>query len=482
MPPRRLRLLAPALVLPAALLGCDREERAGEARQVSAPAPPGAAQVVRDLAELRDAGRLTALLALDSTTYFVYRGEPLGFEYELLASFARDHALALDVEPLHDAARLVPALLAGEADVAAGRLVPHARPGGAVAYTAPLYETRGAVVQRERTPAEARISARRIDSPEDLRGEVVHLPRGSPYRRTLLELSDAVSGEPTLVEVERASAEALIRQVASGAIDLTVAAEDLALLEAASFREVVVEPRVGPPHPVTFAARRTSPVLLHALDRWIARQRESGFLETLHAKYFRNRRAYSERTGSRYLAGRTGRLSPWDGLFRRYAGEIGWDWRLLASMAYEESGFQAKARSWAGAVGLLQLMPSTARRFGAPDPTQPEQNVRAGAAYLQWLDEFWADEFPDRERRLPFVLGSYNAGMGHVADARALARKHGHDPDDWDAVAFWLAQKSRPRVYADPVVRFGYARGVETVNYVSDVLELWGHYRTFVSG
>ena len=112
----------------------------------------------------------------------------------------------------------------------------------------------------------------------------------------------------------------------------------------------------------------------------------------------------------------------------------------------------ATARSWAGAVGLLQLMPATAREVGVRNPRDPEDNVRGGVRYLHHLERYWSTIIPNREERLRFVLASYNTGIGHVQDARRLTVKHGGDADDWNEVAYWLLQKSRREVYTDPVV------------------------------
>jgi membrane-bound lytic murein transglycosylase F len=193
-----------------------------------------------------------------------------------------------------------------------------------------------------------------------------------------------------------------------------------------------------------------------------------------------DRGGYRERAASEYLASETGRLSEWDDVILRNATAIGWDWRLLASQVYQESLFDPRARSWAGAMGLLQLMPATAREMGVDDPYDPEQNVAGGARYLQWLENQWTSGVPDPEQRLRFILASYNVGRGHVQDAQRLAEKNGNDPLRWEHVSHWLLQKSKRDVFSDPVVRYGYARGLEPVTYVSKILDRYRHYQQFV--
>jgi membrane-bound lytic murein transglycosylase F len=125
-------------------------------------------------------------------------------------------------------------------------------------------------------------------------------------------------------------------------------------------------------------------------------------------------------------------------------------------------------------------MPATARDMNVADPWDPEQNVAGGVRYLDWVTDRWRDIILDDDQRRRFVLASYNVGFGHVGDARRLAEKHGADPDRWDDVAYWLLQKSKPEVFRDPVVRYGYARGLEPVTYVALILERYEHYLEFV--
>jgi membrane-bound lytic murein transglycosylase F len=147
---------------------------------------------------------------------------------------------------------------------------------------------------------------------------------------------------------------------------------------------------------------------------------------------------------------------------------------------YQESRFKPQAQSWAGAQGLMQLMPPTARQFGVRDANDPEDNVRGAVKFIEWLTNYWDDIILDENERLKFILASYNTGHGHVEDARRLAEKYGDDPNLWEEVAYWLLQKSKAEVYNDPVVKYGFARGLEPVLYVRHILDRYEHYRQFV--
>jgi membrane-bound lytic murein transglycosylase F len=327
-------------------------------------------------------------------------------------------------------------------------------------------------------PQPVRIRARLVAEPSQLGGERVHLPQTSPYRPRLLELNDELTQDIEVVEVD-ASTDRLIQQLSEGDIAFTVAAENVAALKAGEYTNLLVQPAVGPPQQVVWAVRTNAPALLARLDEWIAAKRKSGLLRVLYLKYFEDRRGFEKRAASRYLTAETGRLSPYDDLFREYARIPGWDWRLIASQAYQESRFDARARSWAGAAGLMQIMPATARELRV-NPGDPRQSVEGACRYLWKLDQRWKKIVPEPERQ-KFILASYNVGLGHVEDARRLAEKHGDDPDAWEDVAFWLIRKSKRAVYNDPVVRYGFARGTEPVAYVDLIFDRFEHYKAFVS-
>ena len=173
-----------------------------------------------------------------------------------------------------------------------------------------------------------------------------------------------------------------------------------------------------------------------------------------------------------------GVISPYDGYFQRYAATIRWDWRLMAAQCYQESTFDPQARSWAGACGLMQIMPGTADHLGLPRASiyDPEQNIAAATRYLGELERNFSD-IGDRSERIKFVLASYNGGHFHIRDAMALATKNGKNSQRWADVEPFVLGLSQPQYYNDPVVKNGYMRGSETVDYVRKIHERWNGYR-----
>ena len=499
-------------LLPLAILfliaGC---QAIGESGDIVLPDP-----IERDLDAITERDTLVALTTYNSTSYFLYRGEPLGYEYALLKAFAEDQDLTLKMVVVPDRDSLYVLLNQGIGDVVASRLVPTEQGSSDVLYTSALYTTQPTLVQAnselelpdsvdsvivhgaeaadtsmgmleaigeaEDLPEEVEIEARLVTKPSGLAGEEVHLPGNSPYEETLLELEDEITGDIYVVELGGdVSAEDLIREVSAGTIDFTVTSENLANLREAYYTNITARPTLGDEHEVVWAVRENAPLLQAALSEWIEGKQGSSLFNSLYRKYFVDRKGYRERAESKYLTSETGTLSDYDDVLKKYAEEIGWDWRLLASQTFQESRFKPRARSWAGAAGLLQLMPPTAREFGVTDVYDPDDNVAGAVRFLQWLENYWDDKIPDERERLRFILASYNTGHGHVEDARRLTAKNGGDDTIWEEVAYWLLQKSKREVYTDPVVRYGFSRGLEPVTYVTLILERFEHYSQFVT-
>ncbi|HEX3144413.1 MAG TPA: transporter substrate-binding domain-containing protein [Pyrinomonadaceae bacterium] len=462
---------------------------------------PMVGPISRDLGDIKKAGTLTVLAPYNSTTYFVYRGEPLGYEYELLQSFAKSEGLELKMIVVADPKSLFAILNSGEGDIAADRLVPTADSQTDVSFTNALYRTEPVLVQQDAPPEKAGkgtekklnpgpadqlpavdIQARLVTRPAQLSGRTVTLPEQSPYGRTLVEVSDEISGEIHVVEIGgQIQDEALAEKVAKGEVQFTVMQKNLADLKEAEFKNLKVRPVLSKSHSVAWAVRKNSPDLLNALNKWIDEKQNGSFFDKLYQKYFIDRRNYLERVESGFLTSKTGKLCAYDDLLKQHAGELPWDWRLLAAQAFQESRFKPDAHSWAGAAGLLQLMPATAKQYGVKNALDPEDNVQGAVKFLKWLNGFWGERIKDDNERLKFVLASYNTGAGHVQDAQRLAEKYGGNPQSWEDVSYWLLQKSTQEYSTDPVVKFGFCRGLEPVNYVSHILERYDRYKQFLA-
>jgi membrane-bound lytic murein transglycosylase MltF len=224
---------------------------------------------------------------------------------------------------------------------------------------------------------------------------------------------------------------------------------------------------------LAWAVRSTMPELAAAIDRWF----ESNDYPVPSAKD-RHLFEHSKLPGDEPapVIG-NGQISVYDSLFRHYAVEIGWDWRLLASIAFQESKFFPDRTSREGAGGLMGIMPQTAESFGLPADSvyDPEANIRTAVRLIDRLNRSFA-KIEDREERQKFIIASYNCGAGHIADARALAEKYGKNPDLWTDVEEFLKLKNLPEYYEDPVCHSGAFNAALTVYYLRGVIERTEYY------
>lgn len=175
-------------------------------------------------------------------------------------------------------------------------------------------------------------------------------------------------------------------------------------------------------------------------------------------------------------------ISPYDEIMQLVGIETGLDWRLLSAIAHTESNFRADAVSKRGAVGLMQIMPHIGQHFGleVEELINPQHNVRAAASLLEEIEQMIkVPESVSPEERMCLVLASYNGGLGHIADARRLARAHGADMNSWKDVSRFLTLKSEPEYYEHEVVSYGKFTGSrQTIAYVRNVMKRYNRYCT----
>ncbi len=458
------------------LLGCQEKKEADPLE--------GIAKV--DLPQIKERGWLIAATGYGATSYFIYKGQPMGYEYELLELLADHLDLKVKLKIIKDLDNIYDSLNSGEADIIALGLTVTKERAEKIAFTKHHNTIRQVLVQRKpktwRLMKLHEIDRLLIRDPIKLIGQKVHVWSGSSYYARLVNLSDEIGGDIDIVAVPgNFSTEELIGQVARGEIEYTVADENIARINSAYYSNIDVKTPISFSQRIAWAVRKTSPELLQAVNAWVDEMKSSSDYYAIYHKYYKDRSAFRERARSPYFAFRGGGISEYDSLIRVNAAEIDWDWRLLASLIYQESSFDPGTRSWAGAVGLMQLIPETGEQFGSYDLYDPVENLRAGTRYLSWLEGMW-EGIPDPEERLKFVLASYNAGQGHILDARRLAVKYGKDPQVWDDnVAYYLLKKSCREYFNDDVVEHGYCRGEEPFKYVSEVLDRYGHYKSHVN-
>lgn len=464
------RCKAPVFGILLLLQSCEKP-----AEQTFTAAP----QVEIDLEAIRNRGYINALVDNNSVSYFIFRGEPMGYEYELLQRFAEDIGVELRIKIISGVEESIDLLNKGEGDVIAFPLTITEERSKYISFSKPLFTTTQVLVQRKGDSTSTDL----IRLHADLIGKKVYVMKGSSFKDRLQRLSEEIGGQIIIVEDSAgAETESLIRQVAIGEIPYTVTDQTFAMVNASIYPELDINTIISLPQEIAWSTRMNSLELNTAINAWLEKTKKSGMFRYTYDKYFNSPRTTVMRMSSDYSSLSGGKLSVFDETIRKESAALGWDWRLVASIAYQESGFNPNVRSWAGAVGLMQLMPAASKQFKVANAYDPEQNIQAGIRVLQYLDGLWAKTVSDPAERLKFVLASYNVGVSHVIDARNLASKYGKDPTRWDDnVETYLLLKTKPQYYRDPVASAGYCRCFGPVNYVKEVLGRFEAYKAHIN-
>ncbi len=442
-----------------------------------------ASSLPRDLDDIIADGRIRAVINVNQASYFIYKGEPMGFHFELLKRFADYLELELEIITSNDIDEALGYLQSGAADLVAVGLSVSADRKEMMRFTEPLLQSSQVLVQRK--PAgwekmtEIAAEEKLVRNQLDLAGKTIYVQKGSSYAQRLYNLERESGMDIGVVEVPY-DAEELARQVARGEIDYTVCDDYMSNIISALYPVLDMSTPVSFPLNIAWSVRKDgTDALLEAINGWITGFKTTREYARLERKYFSGLRPAAIAASEYFATTSGGKVSPFDEIIKSYSDSIGWDWRLVAALIYQESRFNPSVRSPRGAYGLMQVMPETGRYFGFDVTRSVENNIRAGISYLRMLDKLFSEWVPDPEERVKFILASYNAGHGHVIDAIRLAEKNGLDPGRWDNnVALFLERKSDPAFYADPVVRNGRLRqGVAVNAYVAGILKTYQHYR-----
>ena len=427
---------------------------------------------------------LIAVTDHSSINYFSYRGRLMGYQYDKLSVFANQLGVELKVVVSNDIEECFQMLERGEVDIFATNLTVTKERSKRVTLTRPYGTTRQVLVQRKPDGWEnmrsSEIKRELLRNQIELGEKEVYVQEGTVYERRLYNLSEEIGDTIFVKTIEGFSVEQLITLVSRGEIDYTVADENVAMINQTYYYNLDIKTPISFSQNLAWAVAKGADSLNSVINSWFDEFLPSSLHSVLYDKYFKSHKAVT-RINSEYISVNSGNLSRYDALLRKYSKIPNWDWRLVASLVYQESRFKPDQVSWAGAFGLMQLMPETAKNFGVSQRSGPAQQIQAGCRFLKYLDDYFKEMVPDSLERVKFVLASYNVGHGHLLDARRLAEKYGKDPTRWESnVDSFLLQKSLPEFYLDPVVRNGYCRGEEPFLYVREIMMRFEHYKNLV--
>jgi len=431
---------------------------------------------------------LYALVDNSLTSYYIYKGHPFGFEYEMLALFAKENNMVLKIRIIRDAAHILDSLNAGKGDIAAANLTITRKRLQKANFTKYLFRTRQILVQQlpdhRHKMTHDQIEKQLIRDRLDLGNRTIHLRPNTSYYEQLNSFIQETNTHVNIATVaDSILTEELMEMVSSGEIDFTISDENRAKTYVSFIDNVDISTPMSLGEPIGWAVNKKSDKLLHLINAWIDKQKGSLIYNTIWNKYFNLNRAAQRLVKKELKTYKKGKLSPYDNLIKQYAQQIDWDWILLTAQMYQESQFNPKIISNRGAVGLMQVLPATAKSFGISKKQLfiPVDNLKAGTNQLVWLRNQWEKSIADSVEVIRFILGSYNVGYGHVRDAQRLAKKHGLDPNIWDEnISKMLIKKSTSGYYNDPVVKYGYCRGTEPVHYVETIFKNYRLYNDFL--
>ncbi|MCW9016082.1 MAG: transporter substrate-binding domain-containing protein [Kangiellaceae bacterium] len=422
-----------------------------------------------DLAEMKKRSLPLRMITRNSPeTYFMWKGELVGFEYELMQKFAKQHGLVLEVVVAETYQQMIQLLEQGKGDVIAAGLSRTEKRKKELTFSIRYNRVNELIVANKRQAP--------IKSLEDLEGRTIVIRKSSAFWETAKELKQKAEFELVAAD-ENLSTELLIGKVDNGEVDLTISDSNLFSIEE-SFRDNIYTPlTLKKDIPYAYITRKKNPKLLSALNGFIKKQYRTTYYNVVKNKYFANQKRKLRHREERVTQGSS--LSQFDALVKLKSAEYDFDWRLITSQMYQESRFNPLAKSNAGAQGLMQLLPRTAKELGYHDLTDPTTSISAGVEYLNWTRDRFSKSIA-LEERIYFALAAYNAGIGHVRDAQRLAKKLNLRSDKWfNHVEKAMLLLQKPEYYKK--ARFGYCRGTEPVNYVREIQQRYLAYISIIN-
>ncbi|WP_029903108.1 transporter substrate-binding domain-containing protein [Prevotella sp. 10(H)] len=423
---------------------------------------------VYDFEQIKEKGELTIITLNSSTSYFIYKEEAMGYDYDLAQDFCDHHGLKLNVKVAENTSKLIEMLKRGEGDLIAYAVPVQNELKDSLRYSGLQQITRQVLVQQ------ANKGDTLIQDVTGLIGKDVYVEGGTKYHQRLVNLDSELGGGIQIhtVNEDTITSEDLIEMVAIGKIKYTVCDEYIAKLNRTYYRNIDISLPISFEQRASWAVRKDTPELAKALDEWFIENDNTPVYQSIIKKYFElSKQPFDgDYTIPKNLP--KGAVSPYDDLFKKHASGTKYEWQFLAAICYHESRFQNNLTSWAGAAGIMGLMPKTAASLGltSEDRMNPDLSIGAAVELLDRLDKIFR-KIQDIKEREKFILAAYNAGNGHINDAQALAEKYGANPYVWEGnVQKYLELKSNPEYYNDPVCKSGYFRGGETMKYVTSVI------------
>jgi membrane-bound lytic murein transglycosylase F len=415
--------------------------------------PPG----ISALEHVLRSGEITVITRNNSQCYYLYRGQPVGFEYDLAKLFADDLGVRLKVKIAEQWEGMIPDLKTDKgAFIAASMTITPKRQRDVSFSDGYLPVQQYIIVNRDNGL---------IEGAEDLAGKAVHVRRGTSYQERLEELQRQGT-DLRIVALPDIPTEELIREVAEGRIEVTIADSNIALRNRRYYPRAIVAGAISEKEYLGWAVHPEAGSLLRRINAFFKKIKANGKFNAIYNRYYEDVESFDYVDLRTFHRRMQTRLPRYREIIQKAASEHGFDWRLIAAQIYQESHYNPAARSHSGAYGLMQLTPSTASSLGVKTILNPRENIEAGVRHLKALYDHFDSAIGDD--RLYIALAAYNIGQGHIWDARNLARRKDLDPNRWSALEKTLPLLSYAKYYR--YSKYGYCRGIQPVTYVKQIL------------
>lgn len=230
------------------------------------------------------------------------------------------------------------------------------------------------------------------------------------------------------------------------------------------------------PEGYAFVINKADKNFLKSIDLWKSSYIIKPEYKKLKHKYFRSYHISShlnDHTQTKFI-------SPYDNKIKKYSKLIGWDWKLLAALIHQESRFSFSVKSSRGAIGLMQIKPSTAKIYGITELLDPENNIKAGSLHLKRLKKRYIRKGMDSINVIKFTLAAYNAGESRIRDCMNITKAQNNNPLDWEEVVKTIPLMSMPEHYTKANLRHGKFKGTETIKYVQNILSKYEDYKLVI--
>ena len=438
--------------------------------------------VNRDFEDIQREGVLRMITYYSSNTYFLNQGIEVGFEYELVKNFARENDLALEVVIVGEDENPFDLLNSGAGDVIAANYTVTPDRKEVAKFTRPYNIVDQMIVY----------SSEEDERPQTLEelsesGMPISVRRNSSYFTQLRKLNDEDYNFNISLISEGMDTEAALVQLANGNLRATVADDNMYDAASRYMEGLFPGPMIAESDTIAWAIRKNASDLEAKMNRYLYkhfrfsedrdRPKRSTFLNVLRKKYFDESRQMAEYYNPEWQYQSMGIISPYDDVIRAVADTMDIDWLMVTAMIAQESSFNPNSKSWAGAVGLMQIMPQFVNT-SYEDLYDPVTNIKEGARIIKEHLEHYS-YIDSTEQRWAFALATYNVGLGHMADARRLAIDRNKNPNNWEDVSNALLKLMQRRYYEN--ARYGFARGIEPVQYVEEIMNRYRTYKTILA-